>query len=119
MESVGSLQSEPQEDQSVNDPEKKGFWEKVSEQAKESKRLMQQERQYKKERIKQMDREGIAYCPKCKSTSLTVNKKGFGAGKAAIGAMIFLPLVAAGNIGAKKVRVTCLKCGHQFWAGKK
>ena len=26
--------------------------------------------------------------------------------------------LVAGNIGAKKVRVTCLKCGYQFWAGK-
>ena len=66
-----------------------------------------------------MDKEGIAYCPKCYSTNLTAHKKGFGIGKAIIGASIHPLGLVAGNIGAKKVRVTCLKCGHQFWAGKK
>jgi hypothetical protein len=72
----------------------------------------------KKDRKKQLDVEGVAYCPKCLSTSLSAHKKGFGIGKAVIGAA-FAPIgLVAGNIGAKKVRVTCLKCGHQFWAGK-
>lgn len=97
-------------------PEKKGFWESVKEQA----RKQEEERQTLKERIKQMDEEGIAYCPKCYSTSLTAHKKGFGIGKAIIGASLTGRIgLVAGNIGAKKVRVTCLKCGHQFWAGKK
>ena len=73
-----------------------------------------------KERIKQMDKDGIAYCPKCHSTSLSANKKGFGIGKAVIGAAFTGGIeLVAGNIGAAKVKVTCLKCGHQFWAGKK
>jgi len=96
-------------------PPKKGFWESVKEQA----RKQEEERQALKERIKQMDKEGIAYCPKCYSTNLTAHKKGFGIGKAIIGASIHPLGLVAGNIGAKKVRVTCLKCGHQFWAGKK
>lgn len=96
-------------------PPKKGFWESVKEQA----RKQEEERQALKERIKQMDKEGIAYCPKCYSTNLTAHKKGFGIGKAIIGAYIHPLGLVAGNIGAKKVRVTCLKCGHQFWAGKK
>lgn len=58
-------------------------------------------------------------CPKCGSTNLSANKKGFGVGKAVVGATVAGPLgLIAGNIGAKKVRVTCLNCGHQFWAGK-
>jgi len=58
-------------------------------------------------------------CPKCGSTSLSANKKGFGIGKAIVGGAVAGPLgLMAGNIGSKKVRVTCLKCGHQFWAGK-
>lgn len=73
-----------------------------------------------KARVEQMDRDGVAYCPKCYSTSLTAHKKGFGIGKAIIGAAITGGIgLVAGNIGAKKVRVTCLKCGNQFWAGKK
>ncbi len=79
------------------------------------------------ERIKRMDQDGIAYCPKCYSTSLSPHKKGFGVGKAIVGAGLGVMTVgasgllglAAGNAGAKKIRVTCLKCGHQFWAGQK
>ncbi|MGB4594494.1 MAG: zinc-ribbon domain-containing protein [Anaerolineaceae bacterium] len=77
-------------------------------------------RNTEKERIKQMDREGIAYCPKCHSTSLSADKKGFGIGKAVIGASLLGPIgLVAGNLGSQKVKVTCLKCGHQFKAGKK
>ncbi|MBY2478998.1 zinc-ribbon domain-containing protein [Clostridioides difficile] len=66
------------------------------------------------------EKEKIACSPACGSTSLTAHKKGFGIGKAVIGATVFMPLgLVAGNIGAKKVRVTCLSCGKQFWAGKK
>jgi len=75
----------------------------------------------KNERKRELDEQGVAYCPKCLSISLSANKKGFGIGKAVIGAVTplgFLGLTA-GNIDAKKVRVTCLKCGYQFWAGKK
>lgn len=75
----------------------------------------------KKERVKENKRNAVACCPKCGSTSLSANKKGFGIGKAVIGATIIgNPIgLVAGNINAKKVRVTCLNCGHQFWAGKK
>lgn len=61
----------------------------------------------------------VARCPKCGSTSLSADKKGFGIGKAVVGAAVAGPIgLVAGNIGSKRVRVTCLKCGHQFWAGK-
>lgn len=75
-------------------------------------------RQEQKNHIKQMDSDGTAYCPKCHSTSLSANKKGFGIGKAVIGGFLAGPIgLVAGNAGAKKVRVTCLKCGHQFMVG--
>ncbi len=69
------------------------------------------------ERKKNADENGLACCPKCGSTSLSGNKKGFGIGKAVAGTFTPLGLfgLMVGNIGAKKVRVTCLKCGHQFW----
>ena len=74
-----------------------------------------------KERIAQYDRDGIAYCPKCYSTSLSANKNGFGVGKAVVGAALTNGAIGllAGTIGSQKVKVTCLKCGHQFWAGKR
>ena len=68
----------------------------------------------KRQRIKE---NGIACCPKCGSTSLTANKKGFGVGKAVIGTAVAGPIgLVAGNKGAKKVRITCLNCGNQWWA---
>lgn len=72
-----------------------------------------------KQRIAENKANGVACCPKCGSTSLTANKKGFGIGKAVVGAALTGGIgLVAGNIGAKKVRVTCLNCGHQFMAGK-
>ncbi|CDT81584.1 Putative phage protein (fragment) [Clostridioides difficile] len=51
---------------------------------------------------------------------LDSSKKGFGIGKAMVGASLTGGIgLVAGNLGAKKVRVTCLNCGKQFWAGKK
>lgn len=72
-----------------------------------------------KQRIAENKANGVACCPKCGSTSLSANKKGFGVGKAVVGAALTGGIgLIAGNIGAKKVRITCLNCGHQFWAGK-
>lgn len=63
---------------------------------------------------------GLACCPKCGSTSLSANKKGFGAGKAVAGALLTTnPLgLAAGGIGSRKITVTCLNCGYTFKPGK-
>lgn len=72
-----------------------------------------------KQRIAENKANGVACCPKCGSTSLSAHKKGFGVGKAVVGVALTGGIgLAAGNIGAKKVRITCLNCGHQFWAGK-
>lgn len=59
-------------------------------------------------------------CPKCGSTSLSADKKGFGFGKGAAGLIVAGPVAGllAGGIGSKGVTVTCLSCGHQFKAGK-
>lgn len=56
------------------------------------------------------------YCPKCGSTQLVANKKGFGAGKALTGAVLTGGVgLLAGFIGSGNIRVTCLKCGS-VWA---
>lgn len=56
-----------------------------------------------------------AKCPKCSSTSLSVDKKGFGFGKAAIGTVLIGPVgLLAGGIGAKKQVCTCLNCKYTF-----
>lgn len=99
---------------------KKSFWQSVKEESQKQKIKEMEKKEYEKDRLKQLDRDGIAYCPKCHSTSLSSHKKGFGIGKAVVGAWATGGIgLIAGNIGAKKVRVTCLKCGHQFWAGKR
>ena len=59
-------------------------------------------------------------CPKCGSTSISADKKGYGIGKGVVGAAIAGPIgLTLGNAGAKKVRITCLACGYQWMAGKK
>ncbi|MCB4239834.1 zinc ribbon domain-containing protein [Clostridioides difficile] len=74
----------------------------------------------RKAKEEKKEKEKIACCPACGSTSLTAHKKGFGIGKAVIGASLTGGIgLVAGNLGAKKIRVTCLNCGKQFWAGKK
>ncbi|MEG1863480.1 MAG: zinc ribbon domain-containing protein [Oscillospiraceae bacterium] len=77
-------------------------------------------RQERLDRIKELEDKGEIYCPKCLSTHYSTNKKGFGIGKAVVGAALTGGIgLTAGNLGAKKVRVTCLKCGYQWMAGKK
>lgn len=56
-----------------------------------------------------------ARCPKCGSTSLVGDRKGFGYGKAAVGAVIAGPVgLLAGGIGSGKTVVTCLNCGNKY-----
>ncbi|HCM22753.1 MAG TPA: hypothetical protein DHW78_00295 [Ruminococcaceae bacterium] len=69
----------------------------------------------KERRIVQNRKAGIACCPKCGSQSIQAYKKGFSAGKAAVGAYLVGPLgIAAGGIGSKKTVVVCLNCGHKW-----
>ena len=59
-------------------------------------------------------------CPKCGSTSISANKKGYGIGKGVVGAAVAGPIgLTLGNAGAKKIRITCLACGYQWIAGKR
>jgi len=58
-------------------------------------------------------------CPNCESTQLTANKKGFGLGKAVAGGIVTGGVgLLSGFIGSGKVRITCLKCGYSWTAGK-
>lgn len=98
----------------------KGLADKSIESAKEKREQKKLEEREFKDRIKQMDKDGIVYCPKCYSTNITSNKKGFSVGKAAVGAIATGGIgLLAGGIGKNKIELTCLKCGHQWKAGKK
>lgn len=85
-------------------------------------------------RIQQEQFNSMVRCPKCGSTSISSNKKGYGIVKGGLGAITAVALApvtggaslaagaigaGAGNIGAKKVICTCMNCGHKFKAGKR
>jgi hypothetical protein len=58
-------------------------------------------------------------CPRCGSTQLTANKKGFSGTKAVGGAILTGGIgLLAGTIGSNKVKITCLACGKQFNPGE-
>ena len=62
--------------------------------------------------------ENLLRCPKCNSTQLSSNKKGFSGGKALTGAVLTGGIgLLAGTIGSGNVVITCLKCGHKYKAG--
>lgn len=77
------------------------------------------EKQEQKERIKQMDREGTAYCPKCKGTSIQYveRRKNLSVGRGIVGSVVAGPLWGAvGATTSKKYKgfVKCMKCGHKW-----
>ena len=80
-----------------------------------------------KERLKELEMQGIPYCPKCHSTSLTPDKQGYGIGKGVVGGIVGTAVagpvglvgLAAGNINSKKIKLVCLNCGNRFKPGKK
>lgn len=75
----------------------------------------QTEQQRKQLDIQQQQYDSMMKCPRCGSTSLSGNKKGYGIGKGVVGAALFGPIgLVAGNLGAGKVKITCMKCGYKF-----
>lgn len=58
-------------------------------------------------------------CPKCGSTQIHADKKGFSTGKAVAGVVLAGGIgLAAGAIGKDQIVITCLKCGNQFKPGE-
>ena len=54
-------------------------------------------------------------CPRCGSTQLTANKKGFGLGKALVGGFLLGGVgLVGGFVGSGKVQITCLSCGKTW-----
>lgn len=59
-------------------------------------------------------------CPKCGSQQLTADKAGFGIGKAVVGGVLLGGVgLLGGFLGSRKVRVSCLECGHSWEAGQR
>lgn len=75
----------------------------------------QEAKQYKKDRLKQLKRYHVPYCPKFKSTSLTYQNKKLSVGRAVVGDFVMGPVRAAvGGITNKKGYARCLNCGHKW-----
>ncbi len=54
-------------------------------------------------------------CPKCGSTQIYVDKKGFSGKKACCGALLAGPFgLLCGTHKSNKVVITCLKCKNKF-----
>lgn len=63
---------------------------------------------------------GQVKCPKCKSTQVSANKKGFSGTKAVAGAVLTGGVgLLAGTIGSNNIIITCLSCGNTFKPGEK
>jgi len=93
-----------------------GFKEMLKE-AKENAKNKEKEKVQKRA---ELNKQRIPYCPRCLSTSITANKKGYGLGKGVAGVIIAGPVgLLAGGIGRNKVQCTCLKCGYKFKTGSK
>lgn len=58
-------------------------------------------------------------CPKCGSSQITADKKGFSGKKAVAGAVLTGGIgLLAGTLGSNKVIITCLACGNQWKPGE-
>lgn len=59
--------------------------------------------------------EQLMECPKCHSTNLATNDKGFSLGKAAAGGILLGGVgLLAGVHGSKRIKVNCLNCAHSW-----
>ena len=68
-----------------------------------------------------MNNEEPIRCPKCGSTQIHAEKRGFKTGRAIAGGLItgnLLITLAAGGIGKDNIELTCIKCGNKFKPGE-
>jgi len=75
-----------------------------------------------KEKIKleELEKQGIPYCPKCHSTSISTTNKKLSLGRAAVGGVLLGKTGAIiGGLSSKKVQVVCLNCGYKWKPDKK
>ncbi|EHR0219032.1 PH domain-containing protein [Clostridium perfringens] len=73
------------------------------------------EKIYQKERIAQLKRDKVPYCPKCKSTTLTYQNKKLSIGRVLVGGFVGGDNGAIlGGLSSKKGYVKCLNCGHEW-----
>ena len=76
--------------------------------AKANEEVKVSKRKEEKERIKNLKKEKIPYCPKCKSTNISTTKGKVGVGKAVVGIMTI------GMVRNNKVDNICMNCGKRW-----
>lgn len=117
--SVVEVRSILEQDTSGMTPEEKSDLGKKLDEATQEKRAAEIQTKIRENNVQIKHVDNTPCCPKCRSTSISADKKGFGVGKAVAGVAFAGPVgLVAGNFGAKQVRITCLNCGHQWTAGK-
>lgn len=110
----------PNEPLVINQKGKVGFFNQINKEAKEQVLTKAEQEKEKKERLIKLQKEGIPYCPKCKSTSLTTTNKKLSVGRAVVGGALLGGTGAVlGGLTSKKVELLCMNCGHRFKPGKK
>lgn len=81
------------------------------------------EKEYQKERLQQLKRDHVPFCPKCKSINLTFVNQKLSLGRtvvgAVVGSVVTLGIGTAvgatmGGLSSKKGKVKCLNCGHTW-----
>ena len=110
----------PNEPLVVNQKEKVGFFSQINKEAKDQSLTKMEQKKEEKERLLRLQKEGVPYCPKCKSTSLTTTNKKLSVGRAVVGGALLGGTGAVlGGLTSKKVELLCMNCGHKFKPGKK
>lgn len=82
---------------------------------KEGQEPRKSKREEQKERLQQLKKDKVAYCPKCTSTSLTTTNKKLSIGRAIVGGVLLNGTGAIlGGLTSKKILKVCLNCGHRW-----
>lgn len=103
----------------INSKEKIGAFEQIIKEGKEQASVKLEEKTKVKDKLKEYDKEGIPYCPKCNSTSIQYveRRKKLSVGRALVGGALLGGTGAVlGGLTSKKIKgnLKCLKCGHEW-----
>lgn len=110
----------PDEVLEIEEKEKIGIFKQIITESKEQLEIKTENKQKEKEKLQKLQKDGVPYCPKCYSTSLTTTNKKLSVGRAAVGGALLGGAGAIlGGLTSKKVELLCMNCGHKFKPGKK
>lgn len=104
----------------IEDKEKVGVFQQLNRESKEQIENRVKDKQEEKERLTKLEKQGIPYCPKCHSTSISTANKKLSLGRAAVGGALLGGTGAVlGGLTSKKIDLVCMNCGHKFKPVKK